>query len=205
MELNKRAITIHGGRVIFVLTPLLTNSNITAGHDHKGYVLIWGNGSGYQFLAECFSIAAELKKDEILYIPTQFRPGEEFKELFNNCDYDLNIVCTNYCEMQISPKDIDKVMHIKVCSEQVITRSPVINTDFVARWKTDRRLTVKISKQNMCISTNRDGFYSLACGANNMAEYGDIYYDSFLPHVHYDWNENTSVSVGVTLYHWHNK
>jgi len=29
-----------------------------------------GNGSGYEFLAECFSIAAELKKNEILYLPT---------------------------------------------------------------------------------------------------------------------------------------
>lgn len=56
----------------------------------------------------------------------------------------------------------------------------------------------------MYISTNKDGFASLASGSCNLAEYGDKYYE-FFPHDHFDWSENTSSSVGVTLYHWQNK
>lgn len=205
MEIIKKVITVHGGHEIQVLTPLAINSNITSGHDNNGYVLIWGNGSGFQFLAECFSIAAELRKNEILYLPTQFKANDEFSQVFSSCDYNLNIVCTNYCETQISPKDIEKVLKVKVYSEEIINRDPAIKTDYIERWKTDRGLTVKIHKRNMYISTNGDGFSSLSSGACNMAEYGDNYYNDFLPHVHYDWDENTSKSVGVTFYHWHNK
>ncbi len=56
----------------------------------------------------------------------------------------------------------------------------------------------------MYISTNRDGFCSLAAGAEEMAENGDEHYD-YLCHRHYDSDENTSASVGVTLYHWPNR
>ncbi|KNY25857.1 hypothetical protein [Pseudobacteroides cellulosolvens] len=204
MKITQKTITVHGGHEIFLLTPLMVNSNITSGHDNKGYVLIWGNGSGYKFLAECFSVASELKKNEILYLPAKFKGNDEFIQVFGNCDYNLNIVCTNYCETQISLKDIEKILKTKVCSEQIIDRSPIINTKYIERWKTDRRLTVKIYKRYLHISTNRDGFSSLAYGAGNMAEYGDVYYN-FFPHVHYDWDENTYKSVGVNLYHWHNK
>ena len=203
MELIKKTITVHGGRDIHILTPVTIHPAITSGHN-KGYVMIWGNGSGYQFLAECFQISAELNKNEILYLPIQFKANENFKETFPDCDYNLNIICTNYCEIQISPKDIENILPVKVYSEQVINRSPTINTDFIKSWKTNRRLTVKIHKRNMYISTNKDGFSSLSRGACKMAEYGDDYYD-FLPHTHFDWAENTSASVGVTLYHWHDK
>ncbi len=205
MKLIKKTISIHGGREIPVLAPLAPNSNITSGHDHKGDIMIWGNGSGYQYLAECFSIASELNKDEILYVPSQFKAGHKFVQTFDNCDYNLSIVCTNYCEIQISPKDIDKILRAKVYTEQIIYRSPTTRKEFIERWKTDRRLTVKIYKRGLYISTNKDGFSSLSFGACNIAEYGDNYYEDFLPHAHYDWNENTSASVGVTLYHWHNK
>jgi len=45
-------------------------------------------------------------------------------KVFNNCDYNLNIVCTNYCETQISPKDIEKILQVKIYSEEIINRSP---------------------------------------------------------------------------------
>ncbi|MDF2587640.1 MAG: hypothetical protein K0S41_1481 [Anaerocolumna sp.] len=57
----------------------------------------------------------------------------------------------------------------------------------------------------MYISTNRDGFSSLSCGAYNLIQYGDVYIEDSLPHMHYDWNENTSTSVGVTLFYWNGK
>jgi hypothetical protein len=50
-----------------------------------------------------------------------------------------------------------------------------------------------------------DGFYSLTCGAINLTEYGDVYIEDYLPHMHYDWSENTSSSTGVNLYYWNDK
>lgn len=206
MDLIKKTITIHGGREIHVLTPVKVNCNITSGHDNKGFTLILGNGSGYQYLAECFAIAGELQKNEILYIPIQFNGNNEFKQAFGDFDYNMNIICTNYCETQFSCKDIVKLLQVKVFSELAITRSPTINRDYLDKWKTEKRLTVKTHKRYLFITTNREGFSSLACGASDMADYGDDEkFNEFPPHQHYDWGENTSASVGVTLYYWHNK
>jgi hypothetical protein len=57
----------------------------------------------------------------------------------------------------------------------------------------------------MYIAANRDSFLSLSQGAYRMQVYGDAdSYDGFLPHTHFDREENTSVSLGVTLYYWKN-
>lgn len=206
MNLTTKTITLHGGREIYVLTPQMMNCNITAGHDKNDFVMILANGSGYQFLAECFSIAAELQQNELLYLPVQFKGNDEFTETFSYFDYNLDIICTNYCETQISPKEIENVLQKKVYAQQSITRSANINKSFIDSWKTDRRLTVKIHKKNLFITTNRDGFSALAYGADHLAAYGDdVKYNTYPPHDHFDWDENTSVSTGVTLYYWHNE
>lgn len=117
----------------------------------------------------------------------------------------INIICKNYCETQISPKEIEDILKIKVWTEEIIKRNPRKNTDFIDRWKTNRRLTVKIHNKNKYISTNKDGFHSLTCGAYNLTKYGDEYIEDYLPHMHYDSDENTSASVGVTLCYWYDK
>lgn len=205
MKLTRKKITIHGGKEVFILTPYNISKSIAAGQDNKGFVLIWGNGSGYRFLAEYFSIAAELQKNEILYLPVRYDASDDFKETFNGFEYNDNIICVNYCETQISPKDIEEILKIKTYTEDTIIRKPDVNTEYIDRWKTSRRLTVKIHKMNMYISTNRDGFHSLSCGACNLTEIGDEYIKDYLPHMHYDWDENTSASVGINLYYWHDK
>lgn len=205
MNLVKNTIIIHGGREIHVLIPEEISQDITAGHDNKGFVVTLGNGSGYLFLAKCFSLASELQKNEILYLPVRFKCTHEFEERFSGFYYNLNIILTNYCNTQISIKDIEKVLQVKVFKQELISRCPNINKDYIESWKTDRRLTVKIHKRNLYITTNRDVFSSLACGASNLAEYGDdVQYNDFSPHYHFDWNENTATSVGITLYYWNN-
>ncbi len=204
VKLIKRKITVHGGKEVFVLTPYEISWNVMAGHDNKDFVLVWGNGSGYKHLTECFSIAAELHKNEILYLPASYRASEEFNNTFLGCKYNYNIICMNYCETQLSSKEIEEILKIKVCTEEIVNRNPKINTEFIDRWKTNKRLTVKIHKRNMYISTNSDGFKSLSHGAYNLTEYGDEYMED-LPHMHYDWGENTAASVGVTLYYWNDR
>lgn len=205
MELVKNDVLMHGGRKISIISPLIINPNITAGYDKNGYCFIWANGSGYAALAELFAIAADLKRDEVLLLPARYAASEEFQQVFSGFEYNYNIVCTNYCETQISIKDAEKIIEAKSHAKNVINRFPAVSADYIERWKIDRRLTVKVHKRNMYISTNRDGFHSLARGASDMSEYGDQYMDGFLPHRHFDWDENTSASLGVTLYYWQDK
>lgn len=151
MEIIKRTITVHGGQEIYVLMPIVMNQSITCGHDNKGFNIIWANGSGYQFLAECFSIAAELKKNEILYLPTHFRDNDEFNQVFTGFECNFNIVCVNYCETQVSSKDIERVLKVKTYSEEFINRYPKVYRNYPEVWKLYRRLTIKIHKK-ICIS-----------------------------------------------------
>jgi hypothetical protein len=201
VKLVKRSVIIHGGKEVFVLIPLDINEIVIAGHDNLGSVLIWGNDSGYRFLAECFSISAELLNNEILYLPLKQNTSKGFNERFHECEYNYSIICTNYCETQLSPKEIEAILKIKVWTEEIINRTPKINTEYIDHWKAKRRLTVKIHKKNMYISTNRHGYHSLTCGANDLMEYEGKTIEDFIPHRHFDWEENTSTSVGVTLYY----
>lgn len=202
MKFAKKTIMMHGGVELYVLTPAELITNVTAGHDNRGSAAIFGNGSGYTFLTEFFSVAADLRKNEILYLDTNHYQDDGFDETFGEIDYNYAIVCTNYCETQVSPKEIENALAKKIYTEQIIDRTPTVDLHHVDAWKTQRRLTVKLHKEIMFLSTNRDGFISLAMGASNLAKGGDKYYD-FMPHYHFDWDENTSASVGVTLYHWH--
>lgn len=205
MELTKKKATLYGGREIAILCPHEVDRNIAAGHDNKGNALIWGNGNAYRFLSQCLAVAAELQNNELLYIPVQFEASEDFRYIFDGCDYSLNIVCTNYCETPISIKDIERALQIKGCEEQIISRTATVNCEYIERWKTERRLTVKTHRKYIYIATNRDGFLSLSQGAHRMRAHDDANsYDGFLPHIHFDWEENTSVSLGVTLYYWSN-
>lgn len=205
MELTKRTVVVHGGREVAILIPLTGHCGIAAGQDTKGRVYMWGNGGGYQFLTECFAVAAELDRNEILYLPMHYEASEHFRETFCDCDWNFDLICVNYCETQLTPKHIDKALSVKIYSEQAVRREPAINTAYVDEWKTHRRLTVKAYKRSIYVSTNRDGFSSLAHGASLMATCDGCHEEDGLAHVHYDWSENTSASLGVTLYHWQDR
>lgn len=202
MKLARKTIMMHGGAELYVLSPAEPITNVTSGHDNKGFAAIFGNGSGYAFLTQFFAAAADLRKNEILYLDTKYFRNDGFEETFSEIEYNYAIVCTNYCETQVSPKEIEKALATKIYTEQIIDRTPTADLHYLDAWKTRRRLTVKLHKEILFLSTNRDGFISLAMGASNLAKCGDKYYD-FMPHYHFDWDENTSASVGVTLYHWH--
>lgn len=204
MKLTKKTMILRGGTEVFVLTPAELVTNVTSGHDNKGFAAIFGNGSGYTFLTAFFSVASELRRNEILYLNTEFFRDNGFVETFSEIEYKYDIVCTNYCETQLSRKDIEKALTTKAYSEQIVNRSPTTDLHYPDSWKTERRLTVKLHKKIMFISTNKDGFISMAKGSSSMATYGDEYYD-FLPHSHFDGYENTSTSVGITLYYWYNR
>lgn len=118
----------------------------------------------------------------------------------------MNIICVNYCETQLSAKQIIKfLLNENFAVEDAISRPVQKYNEYIDMWKTNRRLTVKLYKKTLFIYTNGDGFKSLSNGAFNMAENGDdVELNDYSPHYHFDWDENTSKSEGLTLYYWHN-
>jgi hypothetical protein len=52
---------------------------------------------------------------------------------YNRFDFNFNIICTNYCETQISLKGIEKVLQIKVYSEETVNLTTSIDKDNIER------------------------------------------------------------------------
>lgn len=205
MKFNKRTYTLHGGVKQHILVPRKSFNNIVAAHDNKGFEVAVCNGSGYEILNKIFILAAKLKDNEMIYLPT-IAGINEYKKRFDNFTFYYGIYLTNYCTNRISPKEIAKTRSLKVYNEKVINTSINDTEKFIDHWKVNNRLTVKKYKKDMFISTNGDGFQDLANGARRMSKYGDdIECNDYSPHCHYDWSENTSKSVGITLYYWHNQ
>lgn len=207
MKLIKRKVIVHGDKEIYIIIPYDICLRITGEHDNKGFLVIYGDGSGYEFLRECFSIAAELQKNEIFYIPSSNQSIEGLIDTYQGYEYrhHYSMVLMNYCETQLSMKKIEQLLETSIWTDEIIYRNPNMKTEFINSWKHDKRLTVKLHKKNMYITTNRDGFYHLSMGADQLAGYGDDYKNDFLAHVHFDSNENTASSLGLTLYYWNDK
>jgi hypothetical protein len=125
----------------------------------------------------------------------------DFSELNEN--HYSGLILINYCTAQFSSKDIISSIKAKIFQKESISRTCEFSREYVDRWKTQHRTTVKESGTLVIIRTNADGFTSFAQSCANLAEYGDdIQYNECSPHMHHDWDENTSNSLGITLYYW---
>lgn len=204
MKFNKKSVTLHGERIIHIVSPEFVGDYITASDNGTGYQYIMTNGTGYGFLAEIFRLSTTLKKNEIFYIPFNFKYIKEYEEFFcSSRKHYSGFVAFNYCTAQLNLKDIRRAINTKTCKCSEIYLSDDTKTDYVDWWKTDRRLTVKQDGSLFSIATNADGFKALANSCENLADYGDdIEYNQYAPHMHHDWNENTSKSEGITFYFW---
>lgn len=205
IQLNKRTVTLHGGRTISVLTPCDSTTLITGVDNQRGYYLILSNGTGYDFLSKLMALAGVLEKDEIIHLPFGLEPNEELKSIFPNGFY-KDMVLINYCAAQLKPKDIDTVLKAKRYREERVSRTCNVpeQWDETWCWKNRRKLTVKAHGKTLIMSTNKNMFVYMAMGCVGMAECGDDAVENLMPHEHYDWQENTAKSVGITLHYWHN-
>lgn len=204
MELVKRLVLLHGRQEISILTPNRLNYDITVATE-KGYCFMISNGSGYAYLSEFFALGISLQKDEVLYLPLEFRNMaayvNDFSEL--NEKHYSGLILFNYCTAQFSAKEIISAIKAKIYRKELISRACDFSAEYTDRWKTIHRTTVKESGAFIIISTNADGFTSFAQSCAKLAEYGDdVQYNEYPPHMHHDHNENTFKSLGITLYYW---
>jgi len=207
IDFIKRTVVLHGGYEVIILTPKLLCETISAMGTNTDYYVTLANGSGYSYLAKMFFIGTILKKNEIIYLPFLFNSKEPYGQNCYQGRHFSSIVLFNYCTAQISVKDILtalKTKNYQTSNVNISVKNMMNYSDnWVDYWKTTRRLTIKQHSEILIISTNGDLFGNMAGACLELAEYGDdIQYNKYPPHKHFDWSENTSNSLGITLCYW---
>lgn len=202
MKFSKRTYYGKKNNLVNILVPEKIDYEFTATSDKKGYDVILSNGSGFNFIRDCLLIAANLQEDELLYVPIQLKTNE-FDGYYNDLKYYKGLCFRNYCKAQISSKELGKILTSKPQEETIINITPILEAKYIESWKTEKRLTVKEFKENLLISTNKDGFVNLANGAHHFSDWGDdTDNNKYYGHRHYDLFENTLKSIGITFNYW---
>lgn len=186
-----------------ILTPESACEFITATEIQNDYY-IFSNSTGYTVLRDVISSACILQKNEIIYMPLNFRYMDEYQTDFIEPETHFkSLIFMNYSMSQFSTKEILTAIRTKQYKTDSVTREYSFSKDWVDNWKTNKRLTVKPSGKNLIFSANRDVFTSMAQSCDGLSAYGDYEkYNQSPPHMHHDWGENTSKSVGITFYYW---
>lgn len=202
MKFKTDTVFLHGGRKSHILKPLNVNHDIIMVNDGKGFYYMIGNGSGYSFLSEVFYAAMTLNENEFIYLKFDFHHENAYNFWGIERRY-VGIILFNYCTTQIKSKDILLSLRANVVESKTIEKSVQPVREYIDRWATNKRLTVKEHSSQIIISTNKDGFEDLTISCLRLAEYGnDIEYNDYPPHMHHDWTQNTSKSPGITLQYW---
>ncbi len=204
MNMIKRQVFLTGEHEVNILIPEKTCCGITA-TDNRGYYYLLSNGTGYSFFTDVFALAASLGKDELIYIPLEFMSADSYKNVFPGENHYQGLVIFNYITTKVKSKDIVGALKTKIFKEERLIRQTYYSEDYPNHWETRRRLTVKKIGKLLILSGEKLVFTSMAHDCAKLSEYGDnAKYNKYPPHMHYDEDENTAKSVGITFYYWHN-
>ena len=168
---------------------------------------ILGNGKGHAFLADAFACAAGLRQGQLIYIPVSMVPNKELCEMFPpSSNIFLNMVLLNYCSLTLSSKEVVASLASNSRWEGRVWIKPMPNEPYPRKeWNLRHRLTVKRVHKHLTISANGYMYRCMANDSRQMANIPDAYTSNDCPeHFHYDWNERTSRSSGMTLRYWYN-
>ncbi len=155
-------------------------------------------------LTKLLLMAAELKKDELIYLPADFAYIEGIKVFHAGMrEYYTAIALINYSQLQISAKDLKTALSIKTYTCGITERSAHLPAGYIPGWKTRHRLNVKTNGKTLLISTNEDGFVDMAHSCDSLTVYNDdAKYNDYPAHMHHDMDENTVKSLGINFYYW---
>jgi hypothetical protein len=197
MKLIKRTIALHGGQEMHILTPKTPSREVTAAHFQRGDYYIFSNAAGFAWLADVFSFAGFLRENEVLHVPLPFAHRAAFEG--TDAVHLDGFVCQNYCAAQFSSKVIAAALRQKPTREQELDCVPRSCEALEAPWQR-RTLTVREHGKLLYISSNGSMYYYFA---KSCAEYADLEDEpDNWAHAHFDQDENTAKSVGVTLHYW---
>lgn len=202
MNFIKRTVALHNNRQISILIPFDYESFKVTAVEDIGDNLILTDGSGYAFLSRLFAFAASLNQNEVIYFPFGSWQSKELNSTFPDGFYS-GMVIVNYCNTQITNKDIGLILKTKIYTETFLSKSCIMPEVRPQFWKSKNRLTIKRHATFIIICTNGDVFSNLAISCIDLSEYGDDASLNLFPHSHHDIDENTSKSLGINLFYWH--
>lgn len=204
MKIIKRRVLLTGEHELNILIPEKTCCDITA-TDNRGYYYLLSNGTGYSLFTDVFALATSLGKNELIYIPLEFMHTGSYTNDFPGENHYKGLVIFNYITTKLKSKDIAGALKTKIFKEERLIRQTSYSEEYPNHWETRRRLTVKKMGKLLILSGEKLVFTSMAHDCARLSEYGDnSKYNECPPHMHYDGDENTAKSVGITLYYWHN-
>lgn len=168
---------------------------------------ILGNGKGHAFLADTFACAASLRQGQFIHIPASMVPNKELCEMFPApFNIFLDMVLLNYCSLTLNSKEVVASLAANSRWEGRVWVKPVQEEVYPRKEQSLRhKLTVKRVHKHLIISTNGDILRHMSNDSREMINIPDASTSNYYPeHFHYDWNEPTFRSAGMTLRYWYN-
>ncbi|ADL51186.1 hypothetical protein [Clostridium cellulovorans] len=206
MKFNTKKVMLSKNREVYIYIPLEVPRHLTAIDPIIWDRAILGDSSGYRYLKELFLVASNLRAQEIIYIPTYPLIFNEYKDIWSDGIFDMDIVLVNYHSTQLKVKDIFKAINIKnnISEHFREIRIKDSSTRYPESWLTDRRLNARRFKSVFIISTNRNVFVKLAFDTEYMMVDKDDEQYNFDFHIHEDLI-GTSEDNGFNFLYYHRK
>jgi len=168
---------------------------------------VLGNGQGHAFLADAFACAASLRQGQFIYIPVSMIPNDELRDIFpQSINTFLDVVLLNYCALTLSSKEVAACLASNANWEGRVWVKPLRDEPYPRKeWNLRRKLTVKRIHKHLTISTNGYMYRCMARDSREMINIPDRQTsNNYTEHFHYDRDETTSRSYGMTLRYWYN-
>lgn len=128
---------------------------------------------------DILTAACALEDNEIIYLSMDFQYQNEYQKDFSTENHFISLIFRNYYTCQLKTED------------------------YIEKWRSRRRLTVRTAGKRLILSANHDVFTNMARSCYNLSEIADGQdMNNLPPHMHHDWDENTIKSVGITFYYW---
>ena len=206
MKFNIKKVKVSKNRELDIYLPFKIPKQLTAIDPVVWDMAIMGNSNAYKFLKELFIIASNLSPQEIIYIPTCPLNFNEYRDIWSDGMFDLDIVLVNYHSTQLKSKDILKAINTKNSISEYFREVKIKDSDtrHPDNWLTDKKLNARRFKNIFIISTNRDVFMKFACDTEHMMVKEDNEQYNFDFHLHEDFI-GTSKDNGFNFLYYHRK
>lgn len=150
---------------------------------------------------KCFMMASELKMNEVMYLPM----SNDFLGFKDEFHYYKGLLLMNYCETQLTQKELKWILEGYTFGHIIEDRTTNKKLEYIEPWNVRRKINVKRCKRHMIVSTNRNGFDYLANGCEYYHDWGDSdEYNKLFSHIHYDNDDITHRSIGITMMYFQN-
>lgn len=176
----------------------------------NGEVIVLAGGGAYSFLAKALYCAAlpqgadEGEKGCVMAIPCPFAFKPQLAAYYPNIqEHYKGIILYNTKQAGLSAQEILQAVETAEKQKGTLCRAEPAPPSNGGRWETNNTLTVKREGGWVFISGAPAIFKEIAKMCEDFSQYGDgADINQCPPHWHFDSEENTAGSDGLTLCYW---